>query len=348
MLPLVRAARIAASAASAAIAVAGIGAGAVRLLPWLLDPAIPWRAAAPFARGLVAVALEAALLVGWPVGWALACSGAVEDGTARVLQSLGESPARTVGRLTPTGAVLALTLALAAMISGTDANAPGRTATELVAQARASCAAARSPMSYAVPFTGLAWLCAPGHEPRLAGTLPGVIAGGGNRAAMTAHGARFAGDFRAIELEDARLALPASADLPVPVAVHVRTLSVRGMAPWAHASTLPAAVRALLLVASAWGAGHLTALGMLRGAVPGRAAVIVLGAAGPVAALGVLRALERAGAGAWAFCLVPVAACGCAALCALALPLVRERLGRIAVLGAILGPILGAILGPWV
>ncbi|MBV9948355.1 MAG: hypothetical protein JOZ69_16000, partial [Myxococcales bacterium] len=99
----------------------------------------------------------------------------------------------------------------------------------------------------------------------------------------------------------------------------------------------PAAVRALLLVASAWGAGVLTALGMLRGAVPGRTAAIVIGAAGPVAALGVLRALERAGARPWAFCLVPVAACGCAALCALVLPLVGQRLGRIALLGALLG-----------
>ena len=36
--------------------------------------------AAPFARGLAAVALEAALLVGWPVGWALACFRFVESG----------------------------------------------------------------------------------------------------------------------------------------------------------------------------------------------------------------------------------------------------------------------------
>ncbi|HEY5241342.1 MAG TPA: hypothetical protein VIJ22_07750, partial [Polyangiaceae bacterium] len=72
MRSLSRGARNTALVASGAIALVGVVAGAVRLMPWLLDPAVPWRVAAPFARGLAAVAFEAALLVGWPVGWALA------------------------------------------------------------------------------------------------------------------------------------------------------------------------------------------------------------------------------------------------------------------------------------
>jgi hypothetical protein len=44
-------------------------AGAVRILPWLLDPSVPMRVALPFIRGVVELAFEAAVIVGWPLGW---------------------------------------------------------------------------------------------------------------------------------------------------------------------------------------------------------------------------------------------------------------------------------------
>jgi hypothetical protein len=53
---------------------------------------------------------------------------------------------------------------------------------------------------------------------------------------------------------------------------------------------------------------------VLRRAVRARAGAIVLGAAGPLAALALLRSLERADAPPGAFFLVPVAAIGCAAI----------------------------------
>jgi hypothetical protein len=43
--------------ASSVLAFAGIVGGAVRLLPWLLDPSVPLRVAVPFARGLLSTAL---------------------------------------------------------------------------------------------------------------------------------------------------------------------------------------------------------------------------------------------------------------------------------------------------
>ena len=52
---LARASRDAALVASAAIALVGAFAGAVRVLPWLLDPAVPWRVAAPFRQLMNAV-----------------------------------------------------------------------------------------------------------------------------------------------------------------------------------------------------------------------------------------------------------------------------------------------------
>jgi hypothetical protein len=314
MVPLVRSARAHAILASSAMALVGALAGAVRLLPWLLEPHVPWRVAAPFARGLLSVAVEAALTVGWPVGWALACFRIVENGEALALQTLGEPPVVTVKRLAPQGAALALVLSTASLVCGSDASAPGRVATELVEGARVSCARAGAPAIYVVPFTDLTWLCAPGREPRLAGKLRGDMV-------MTAKGARIAGDFRAIDLDDARLAVPGDPAL----AVHVSTLAMHGMAPWAHASTLPAALRALLLALSAWSGASVAAYGVLRRVARARVGAMVLGAAGPLAALGLLRMLERANAPAAAFVLVPLAACMSAALAAAVLS--RWRMG---------------------
>jgi hypothetical protein len=320
VLSLLRAARTSALVASGLIALVGVMAGAVRLMPWLLDPAVPWRVAAPFARGLAAVALEAALLVGWPVGWALAACRFVESGEALVLLALGERPERTASRLVPQGLVLALGLAAIALAVGSDASAPGRVATELVAQARVSCARASAPTTYAIPFTDLTWLCAPDRAPRLVGQAPGAMRG----AVLTASDARIAGDFRGLDLDDARLLIAGE----TPVSVHVASLSMRGMAPWAQASTLPPSGRALLLAVTAWSVSLLAAYLVLRRAVRSRAAALILGAAGPLAALGLLRLLERADARPAAFVLLPAAACSLMVAAALAVELPRLRQPR--------------------
>jgi hypothetical protein len=315
-----RAARTSALVASGAIAGVGVLAGAVRLMPWMLDPAVPWRVAAPFARGLAAVALEAALLIGWPVGWALAACRFVESGEARVPLTLGERPARTTARLAPQGLALALALAAVALVYGNDASAPGRVATELITQARVACAHAAAPVTYAIPFTDLTWLCVPGRAPRLVGTAPGPMRG----AVLTASDARIAGDFRAVELDDARVLLAGDG----PVTVQVASLSIRGMAPWARASTLPAALRALLIALTAWSVASLLAYSVLLGRVRTRSAAIVLGAVGPLAALGLLRLLERADARPAFYAALPLAACGAFGLAASAalLPAALSRL----------------------
>jgi hypothetical protein len=303
------------------IALAGVIAGTVRLLPWLLDPAVPWTVAGPFARGLAAVAIETAVLVGWPVGWALAAWQCVETGEARVLATLGERPELTVTRLFPHGALFALFLAGASLLYANDARAPGRVATELVTQGRASCAAARSPRTYSIPFTDMTWLCAPGRAPRLAGAGPGAMSG----ALLTASGARIAGDFTALELDDARVLLPSQP----PIAVHAASLELHGMAPWARASVLPAWLRAALLVCAGWAAAAIAAYGVLSGAVKGRIVAGGIAALGPLAGLGVLRLLERmAGVRPGMFALVPLAValcCGAAASLTLVLSRLRHK-----------------------
>jgi len=300
---LARDTRSAALLATTVIALAGCLAGAVRVLPWLLDPSVPWGVAEPFARGLVAVALEAALLVGWPVGWALASFRFTEVGEARVLQTLGESPHRTALRLAPHGALFAAALAAVALVYGHDASAPGRVATELLSRGRSSCSGVRSPATYPVPFTDMIWLCAPTLRPRLVGRGPGGLGG----AVLTASDARIAGDFRAIELDDARVLVPGE----TPLVVHAAALDVHGMAPWARASTLRPAVRAAVLASAGWFVSLLVAYLVLIGAARTRLGALVLGGAGPIAALATMRLLERgagaSGPGSWAFAAVPLA-----------------------------------------
>ena len=64
-------------------------------------------------------------------------------------------------------------------------------------------------------------------------------------AILTAFGHQADHPARAItDLDDARVAVPGDP----PTFVHAGTLSIHGMAPWAHASTLAPLVRALLLV----------------------------------------------------------------------------------------------------
>jgi hypothetical protein len=302
--------------ASLLVLLAALVGAAVRLLPWVLDPSIPWATLAPFARSLLAVAVEAAILTGWPVGWALAAVRLVERGEAGVLASLGERPARTVLRLAPQAAVFVAVLGVTSVVLGRDAAAPGRIVGALLAEGRAACADSGSrehPATHAVPFVAATWLCAPGGA-RLVGRAPlgGVV--------FTATGARVSDDLRRIDLDDARLGLPASSggkgEPNLTFYVHVGTLTLRGLAPWAQSSSVPPMVRAIVVTSSglAGASAAVFALLRLRRRRVGTVAAVAIGSAGPLAALGALRGLElrvpEVASRGWllAFVLVPIAA----------------------------------------
>lgn len=311
--PLAPGAAFAAIVATLLILAAALIGAAIRLLPLVLDPAIGWLTLAPFAKSLLAVALEAALLVGWPVGWALATHRLVERGEARVLASLGESPARTVVRLLPQGLLLAVLLALSSLALGRDAAAPGRVVNALLVEGREACGrvTADAPDTKAVPFVSATWLCSGVGAPRLVGRAPlgGVV--------FTAEDARVSDDLRRIELDRARLATPTSPSLTV--RVKVDALVLRGLAPWARASSLPPVLRALVVVLSALLSAGAAAAAILRQRRPmGGVRAATIGLSGPVAALGLLRALElrvpETASQAWLalFGIVPVVALGAA------------------------------------
>ena len=311
--PIAPAALRRAAAATALVLVAALVAASVRLLPWALDPTIPWATLAPFARSLVEVAVEAALLTGWPVGWALATARLVERGEADVLASVGEAPRETVLRLVPQAALFVVLLGVTSGALGRDAAAPGRIVRALLDEGRAACESSadrNAPGTHAVPFVSATWVCHPQPAgPRLVGRAPigGVL--------FTANGAHVSDDLRRIDLDDARLSVVGAGD-GGGFHAHVTTLTLRGLAPWAQASSTPPVLRALVVTLSGTAAASAAvfALLKLRRRRIGSVAAVAIGAAGPLAALGALRGLEiripEAPSFAWliSFVLVPMAA----------------------------------------
>jgi hypothetical protein len=312
--PLTRRALSSALWATAAVALATSIGGAVRLLPWLLDPKVTLRLAAPFARGLLALAVEAAIVLGWPIGWALASASIVERGEARALASLGQSPAQSVLRLAPQAAVFACALGIVSFVGGEDASAPGRVVTELIARGRESCLGTEEATTYSVPFAGVTWLCAPGVVPRLVGRGPGGL----SSTEFTAVGATASGDLREIDLEAPHLHVPfpstARSGTAGEIDVAVGRLRLRGLSPFAHASSVPPLARAAALALAAVAAAAAGAFGVLSGVFRGRMGAIVGAASGSFATLGTMRSIERSGGTGLATVAVPFAALAAALL----------------------------------
>jgi hypothetical protein len=296
-----RAARATALVALSILAVATL-AGAIRVLPWIVAPNVPLRVALPFARALFAVGLETTLLCAPPIGWALACATLVERGEARALFAIGLGPARVV-RATALPAIgFAALAALSALAWGTEAAAPGRLARSLVEQSRRACAGEVAPRAAYIPFVGVTWLCFEQKEPRLSGTLPG---GGGT---FTAADLAISDDLRSLDFGDMHLAFGEGGS----TRVSARRAHVTGLSPWGRASNLRPAARAVLLSGAGAAFAFLTSLYVLSRSIANRFASLVVGAAGPAAALLVMARLEQGDHGAWAYAWVPVA--GAAAL----------------------------------
>ncbi len=296
--------RLAAGAAFASVAVLGalaLGAAGVRVLPWLLDEGVPWRVAIPFARAVASVAAEAGVLVGWPIGWALAAHALIERGEARVLAMLGERPARTAWRLAPVGLVFAGSLACASLAGGRDASEPGSVVASLVAQGRAACARGGARVAR-VPLVGATWLCGPGGEG--GARLVGQVA---NDTIYDARDVAIEPDARRVSLDDAWVAGPRAS-------VHADHVRI-ALPPFVRASRLAPGWRAALLASSAGVAGGLAVWVLLslglradRAERLWRLHAIFLGGAGPIATLSVLHALERRDASAGTYAVLPVIA----------------------------------------
>lgn len=291
--------RLTAAVALGVLTVALI-AGAVRLLPLLLAPGVPLGLATVLARGAVAAALEAALFVAPPLGWALAASRLVDRGEARALFAVGVSPWRLLAGAWPIALAVLAAASLASAVWGREAVAPGRAVGELLAGARAACVRAAPPAATEVPLLGISWICLAGEPPRAVGV------GQGGRGAFAAAAIEVSDDLTALQATDLTVILPAEAS-GGEARLHAATASIRGLSPIGRASNLsvPARMAVLSLGAAALAAG--AAALVLLGAVRNRVAAGAIGASGPGAALLVFSALERGPAPLLAYAAVPAA-----------------------------------------
>ncbi len=310
------AARLAAAVAAGILAVSLI-AGTVRVLPLLLAPGVPLRLAPVLARGVAAVSLETALFLAPPIAWALAASRLVERGEARALFAIGVRPLRVIASGWPAALGIAAAAALAAAVWGREAVAPGRALRDLLAEARAACAAAPPPAVADVPLLGVSWVCLAGEPPRVVGQAP-VGAG-----AFSATSIEVSDDLRTLQAAELELVIPAAPGRPEG-RIHAVTASIRGLSPIGPTSNLAPAARALLLALSATALAAMAGSASLAAGIRDRPAAFALGAVGPAAALLVFSALERSPSPPATYLAVPAA--GLAAL--LAAFAVARRLAR--------------------
>jgi hypothetical protein len=275
-------------AALAALVVfaAGLGGGVVRLLPWLVAKDVPLPLAVPFARLLVAAALEAAVLVGVPIGAGLGAALFVDRGEARALAALGARPSRLVAGLIAPG-VLAVA-AFVALSSSADGEQPGRFAARLLAAGRAACAGSSEPRRVDVPVLSVAWLCFPAG-PRIAGRSPGTAA----PVWFSAAGLRPSDDLRSLELDEVSLSAQLAGR---EVRIRAAEVHLHGLPSWGPSRLLAGALRGFVVASSAVAAALVAAFLAIRRPAVFPVVAAVASAMAAVALLAAVRALDAHGA----------------------------------------------------
>jgi hypothetical protein len=295
-------------------------AGLVRALPLLMAPGVPAGLAPAVARGVVGVALEAALFVAPPIAAALGAARFVERGEARALHALGVPPAGLLLGAWPVAAAVALASGLAVASWGREAAAPGRLVREMLVAARTSCEASSSSTMPAsaveVPLLDVAWVCFPGAPPRLVGALAG------GSPALLAGAIDVSDDLRTLTVDDLTVALPPAEPGGGPTQLRAAHATVHGLLPAGRGSNLSPAARVAVLTGSSIALAGVAAWLALRGVSRTRPLALAMGAAGPLAALLVFSAFERVPTPPFWYAAVPAA--GVAATMALAL-LLRAR-----------------------
>ena len=226
-------------AAFAGALVLFFGVGGLRLWPRIsgehLPPSLIW----PFARPLLAAALELAFLVSVPVALGIAAS-------LRSARSAGAVNWRATA-----WATCSLLFALGAFSFGVSfwldgrGTSPGQMATELVASARESCLESAPRAEVTVPMLGFAWVCEAGRAPLLQGRAPL-----GKRATFRATAIALGEDLKQIALDGFTLAFPLAA-LEIQVRVHAKHATLSGLPPWGRSRRIPLGLRVCLFTLSA-------------------------------------------------------------------------------------------------
>ncbi|HET7544675.1 MAG TPA: hypothetical protein VFK05_32625 [Polyangiaceae bacterium] len=223
--------------------------GALRLWPRISGQHLPLSLIWPFARPLLAAALEVAFLLSVPVALGIAAS-------LRSRRSLSALPWHATAWVT-----CGLVLGLGAFAFGVSmwldgrGSSPGQLATELVASARESCVESAPRAEVTVPMLGFAWVCERGRAPQLQGRAPI-----GKQATFRATAISLGEDLKRIALEGFALNFPVAA-LKLQVQVRARHATVSGLPPWGRSRRMPLALRVCLFTLSAglsaYGVGRL-------------------------------------------------------------------------------------------
>lgn len=301
-----------------------LAAGAVRILPWLLAPSVPLRVTFPFARALAGVAIETAFVVGAPIGIAFAAAVLVRRGDARALFALGVSPAAIARAALPVLVCLGVVAIVVQRVADPQPNAPGRFAGALIAQGRASCAAAGGARSVVVPMLGASWLCFPDGSARIAGRVPGGL----RSAWFTARDLRPSDTLTEFTLWDARIAFPRTRSLPE-THVAVKRAVVRGLPAWGQAARLDANVRGGVIAVSIWIAALAVMWSVLRGGIDSLLGSLLVGGSGALVMLSVLHSLDRSGSSLGAYVCVSLSGVATAGLIAACLPRIASFVLRV-------------------
>jgi len=214
--------------------------GAARLWPRIAGQHLPFSLIWPFARPLLAVALELSFLVTPPIALGLATSTkTARSSGATVLASFATSGLLVAG-------LGGLSFGLSASLDG-GRTTPGELASELVTSARQSCVESNPPAEVNVPLVGFSWRCEAHRAPRLSGKAPF-----GKNAQLEAAAITLSDDLRRVSLTDLALAFTTPLS---PVRLHAKEATLRGLPPWGRSRRMPFALRAGLFVLSAWIAG---------------------------------------------------------------------------------------------
>jgi hypothetical protein len=264
----------------------GVFAGAVRAMPWLVDPAVPLAVVWPFARELARAGFEAALLMGVPIGVCTAVAVFVDRGEARALLALGQSPCRMALVAAGPAALAAFVGLLIALSPRPDA---GRLARELLVSGRLACLEdVTMAHSVQVPVVGVSWLCFPGRPPRVVGVAPGL----GRRARFSAADMSVTDRLDRLELEDVRVQVPRSEAI-LAFGLRVRRATVRGLVPWASPTGATGGVRAGAVALAELVTAVILARGLIAYGIRGRALPVLAAAVGGSGLLALLRVLDR-------------------------------------------------------
>lgn len=211
--------------------------GGLRLWPRVSGQHLPLSLIWPFARPLLAAALELAFLVSLPM--ALGVVSCVRPSS---------SASRASWQATLAVACW-LALGLGTFSFGASwwldgrGSSPGQLATELVAAARESCVESLPPAEIAVPLLGFAWVCEAEQKPELRGRAPL-----GKQATFRATAIALNDDLKRIALDGFTLAFPLAS---LRVQVHAKHATLSGLAPWGRSRKIPFLVRGCLFVLSA-------------------------------------------------------------------------------------------------